>query len=609
MIFRTEMGLYYSYYKTVVHAPTMRDGVEQLLYNNHTEYPSTINTLKRFNLYPEVVIGLAYRIFNQSMTAVGVEALDCFTITRKDLPAIQSCTGLSDPTVFYVNSVYLWNGLTGMALVGLSALLSESVAGTIICMCCYFYNFNDATRIQWTPPLRESFAYPLLLVQMFATTRLLIRNQTLMNTKNDVLICIAYVVVTTSCLLSWQFSQFVLCTQVIAMFMAFSFHHTRAQQWHRTVQYISCMHLCSIFIAYLLLFMNDMLFTSFYTAAVMSSVVVSRTKALNTVKRSPMKMIVQMMSFVIIAISIKLFVAFVIKIQDDSHIWNILKSKISNYRDFHTMIYTCAPEFDFLKIDAYAISTASTLGLSLVLAIGITSWAVFKDNASLSLGVLYNIYQCMAFVVMALMFMRLKMFLTPHLCILSSLAFNPRFLKDRETRWTVAFALISLISASGVKTVLHQHSHQGEYSNPALEDLLTFINDYAEPTDSFAGPMPLMANILLSTGRPVVNHPHYENEALREKTKNIYTLLSRKPISEVHDHLRNVSARFVVIPKAWCHGQMKTGCALVDIWDELDPGNKHRPQVCERLDNDDNEGLFDTIYKNDEFTMLSIIRK
>jgi len=49
--FRTEQGLYYSYFKHLVNAPSLMDGKADLEKDNLTEHLNTINIFQRFNIH------------------------------------------------------------------------------------------------------------------------------------------------------------------------------------------------------------------------------------------------------------------------------------------------------------------------------------------------------------------------------------------------------------------------------------------------------------------------------------------------------------------------------------------------------------------------------
>jgi len=60
-----------------------------------TEYPLVINTVKRFHLYPEVIIAFWYRTFVGIMNLFGLEAKTCWNVTRVEpLNEVQSCEGM-----------------------------------------------------------------------------------------------------------------------------------------------------------------------------------------------------------------------------------------------------------------------------------------------------------------------------------------------------------------------------------------------------------------------------------------------------------------------------------------------------------------------------------
>ena len=108
----SHQGMYYSYYKRMVEAPTLSGGVASILQDNLTEYPDTINTLQRFNLLPEVCVcvcvasyrhlshwlqvclAVMFRQYRWALNVVGAAGVKCLPITRGyDQSLVEACNG------------------------------------------------------------------------------------------------------------------------------------------------------------------------------------------------------------------------------------------------------------------------------------------------------------------------------------------------------------------------------------------------------------------------------------------------------------------------------------------------------------------------------------
>ncbi|XP_061442377.1 probable C-mannosyltransferase DPY19L1 isoform X1 [Rhineura floridana] len=617
MAFRTEMGLYYSYFKTITEAPSFWKGVWMIMNDKLTEYPLVINTLKRFNLYPEVVLASWYRLYTGTMNVIGIPTKTCWTVNRGEgLSPVESCEGLGDPASFYVAMIFLLNGLMVSVFFLYGTYLSGNRFGGLLTVACYFFNHGESTRVMWTPPLRESFSYPFLVVQMLLLTYIL-RTQ---NVNRRALIALS--VSNVFFMLPWQFAQFVLLTQVASVFGIYILGFIDSSK----LQKILYAHMASLGVCFVLMFGNSMLLTSYYAAflVVSWSILELGPKYILKMRRRGISVwAIQGFSCLLGTITLKFLMCLIFGVSDDAHISNLLKAKLTGYRDFDTSMYTCAVEFDFMEKET-PVQYMKTLLLPVVLAVfSVIVLKAFqyvvchkefpeRQEDYFNHGeIVYHALQLIFFTVLAILIMRLKLFLTPHMCIMASLIcskqlFGWLFIKIQPG--TLVLAILAMMAFEGIANLQKEWSIVGEFSNLPQEELLLWIKENTKQDAVFAGAMPTMASVKLSALRPIVNHPHYEDAGLRARTKIVYSMYSRKPAKDVKRELLKLGVNYYILEDSWCLRRTKSGCSMPEIWDIEDLANVGKVPLC-NLMSMDSRPYFRTVFNNNIFKVLEVTRE
>uniref|UniRef100_A0A8C7MP13 Probable C-mannosyltransferase DPY19L1 n=1 Tax=Oncorhynchus kisutch TaxID=8019 RepID=A0A8C7MP13_ONCKI len=574
MAFRTEMGLYYSYFKTIIEAPTFLNGLYLVMNDRLTEYPLVINTLKRFNLYPEVVLASWYRIYTDIMEFFGLPTKMCWSINRGEgMAAVDGCEGMGDPAYFYVTFVFLLNGLMMSLFFIYGTYLSGSRLGGMVTVLCFFFNHGESTRVMWTPPLRESFSYPFLVLQMLLLTHIL-------RTRNPSRKAMWALAISNLCfMLPWQFAQFVLLTQVREKEGEINIEKGGGCERSGEEEDRITLAVC-----FVLMFGNSMLLTSFYASSLVS---------------------------IWLHLLLQQFLS-------QAHISSLIKSKFTSYKDFDTMMYTCAAEFDFMEIET-PLRYIKTLLLPInMLVVAVIAGRVKTSfvchtpgtphNPLLENKLVYHSLQLIAFVVLAMLIMRLKLFLTPHMCIMASLICSKQlfgWIGEKFKLHVMVFGILSIMAMQGAANLQSQWGIMGEFSNLPQEQLLDWIRDNTPPNSVFAGAMPTMASVKLSAGRPIVNHPHYEDAGLRERTKLVYAMYSRKSAEVVKRNLMQMEVDYFVLEDSWCTRRSRPGCSMPEIWDVEDPQNAGKVPLCTLMSRD-SRPHFATVFHNNVYKVLKV---
>ncbi|KAL7020399.1 hypothetical protein ACKWTF_011511 [Chironomus riparius] len=201
----------------------------------------------------------------------------------------------------------------------------------------------------------------------------------------------------------------------------------------------------------------------------------------------------------------------------------------------------------------------------------------------------------------------LKYILTPFLCLIScTLPSRSWFKKTSTTAYWIfyLFLVACTFNYPGLKSLRYQYDFKNEFRNPELENLIGWI-EKTEPNAVFAAPLELSAHILLSTNRPIVNHPLIEYPEMIERTKSLYSIFSKRQSTDVYNQLVKLRVQYVVIPYESCFIASKDGVRLIDIFDYIEPENYDKKAFCVSLFQKSNPS-FMKVFENVKYIVIQI---
>ncbi|KAI7814838.1 probable C-mannosyltransferase DPY19L3 isoform X2 [Triplophysa rosa] len=626
--FRTECGLYYSYYKQMLKAPSIQQGLYELMHDNTTESKRTINILQRMNIYQEVVLSILYRILH-----------------------IQAYL---EPIYFYIYTVFALQTVYVIALFITSWLLSNSWLAGALTGVWYILNRVDTTRVEFTISLRENWSIPFLALQVAAITCYL-RPQ-LKPIHQRVVLWLVFVATFCFCL-TWQFNQFILLVQALIIFTLDCLDFFTAEQ----AVYLYLIQVLSLLLVWLLQFCNSMILGSLVLSFIVSALFIRHfqtgLKTGGFVTRIGKLSLHTLLVFTLTFL-INYSAKRILQLKSDEHIFKFIKVKLGfgATRDFDASLYLCEEAFGLLPLDTferlagtvmlypYLCTLSALFILFLLVALSNLSSSgsgqMSRENEEKTFrmrpDVAYNLLHTIFFGLLAFSTMRMKYLWTGHMCAFAAFGVCGKevwtlYLRVlhcntkttmRLIRYSVPIVILAFLYYKFWPRLREEVSELREFYDPDTVELMEWIRLKTPKRAVFAGSMQLLAGIKLCTGRVLTNHPHYEDQALRERTREVYQIYARQSAEEVHKVLSSVGADYVVLEDSICYERRHSrGCRLRDL---LDLANGHimdgsgendpdlvpasHPRFCEAIKTDvpPYSAFFTRVFRNETFHVYKL---
>merc|ERR1711874_336530 len=238
--------------------------------------------------------------------------------------------------------------------------------------------------------------------------------------------------------------------------------------------------------------------------------------------------------------------------------------------------------------------------------------------------------------VLAMSTLRMKCFWSPYICVLASagvsdpqlwgaiitkLSGSPNKSVMNVSRHLVLLTLIAALANSHRHRISQEMEDLREFYDPDTVDLMQWIQQNTEQCSAISGSMQLMAGVKLCTGRPITNHPHFEDKGLRDRTRELYQMYAKTSPEEVFSILQKYNASYIILEDSICLAHRER-CSLPDI---MDLSNGHIPddgvknpitlveskfrRFCEevRYDTAEYRRWFQKVFENKTFRIYKIL--
>ncbi|XP_065185191.1 protein C-mannosyl-transferase DPY19L3-like [Sycon ciliatum] len=649
--FRTETGLFYSYFKQLVEAKSLDKGIHQLMYDNMTEHGHTINVMERMNIHQEVLLGILFRTFR--------------------VPLLIN----TEPVYFYLNAVWSLQAMYVVAIFCTVWVLTGGWAGGVLSVLLFTINRQDTTRVWFSMPLRESFSIPFIFAQLLFVTIYFKRRSSIPHE-----ILLAAITICTFCLsVTWQFAQFVLLLQ------AFALYSSQALQLVPThkVRNVMMVQLLCLAAVCLLQFGNTLIPRSLVISFILGSLIVFTIQGEDGLRsRSFIGNFGKLVGYTLLTFAVAAVANVTIKAliaeEADRHIYNFVRAKLGLSspwadRDFDVLLYICDPSFKGLPHEVWQdllrnfllvpyAGSAAVLLILLTISVLANWWAqshpskvkcddARDDDASADdtgsgsgwlLGrpdIAYHLLYTCFFGFVAFTTLRFKYLWTPHMCILAAVGVSDAQLYQwllsrvgvksekaaRVLQHLVVLAMAGFLVYTYLPIISEELGYLGEFYDPDTVALMKWITKSTRTTAAFAGSMQLMAGVKLCTGHPIANHPHYEDRRLRERTWEIYQIYGKQPAELVHRNLRKYGIDYIILEKSICYAhndERWPGCRLPDIMDRCNghtldfPDGQHNETLvpsehgrfCDEVQADDSyKKYFRSSFSNKTFRVFKVL--